>query len=83
MTIKVYDLGGERCRETLKVVCSVAAQFGIEVEVITGVNAMLADGIGVAPTVVVERAVKCSGSVPEEEEVQAWLLPRNSSARVR
>ncbi len=83
MKIKVYDLGCERCHQTVQVVRAVAAQFGAEVEVVTGVKAMLQDGIGIAPTVAVDGMVKCSGRVPEESEVFAWLASRSANAGAR
>ncbi len=75
MKITVYGPGCAKCHETERRVRHVVEQAGVEATIAkaTDFAEMAKAGILTTPAVAVNGAVKVSGRVPNEDEIQAWL----------
>ena len=75
LNITVYGPGCAKCKETEKRVRRVLEQSGVEATVIHAADPaeMAKAGILMTPAVVVNRVVKLSGRIPEEEEIRQWV----------
>ena len=75
MKIKVLGPGCPRCEQTAKIVQEAVSASGVraEVEKVTDIMEIAKHGVFVTPAVVIDEEVKCTGKVPQKEEVLAWL----------
>ncbi|HPA14296.1 MAG TPA: thioredoxin family protein [Desulfobacterales bacterium] len=75
MDIKVLGPGCAKCKQTEKIVREAVAESGIDARVEKVEDIMKIAGYGVfgTPAVIIDGRVKSVGSVPEKEEVKAWL----------
>ena len=75
MVVKVLGPGCPKCKECEALVRKAAQQTDgdVEVEKVTDFKEIVALGVLATPAVVVDGEVKCTGRVPSEQEVLAWL----------
>ena len=75
LNVTVYGPGCAKCKETEKRVRRVLEQSGVEATVIHATDPveMAKAGILMTPAVAVNKVVKLSGRIPEEEEIRRWV----------
>ncbi len=76
MEIKVLGPGCAKCDKTEKLIKKVITDTGADasVEKITDMMQIAAFGVMGTPSVIVDGQVQCSGKVPTEKDVRAWLV---------
>lgn len=77
MKVEVIGTGCAKCNRLYDLVQQVVADTGVAAEVVKvdGMDQIMRYGILFTPALVVDGAVKVSGSVPKAEQVAAWLQP--------
>lgn len=75
MEIKVLGPGCAKCRKTEELVKEVVNDAGIEADVhkVTDLLEIAGYGVFATPAVVVDGVVKCSGKVPNKNDILKWL----------
>jgi len=73
--IKVLGSGCSKCIKTAEIIARVAAEKGVEVDVIKETNpeAIMGYGVMSTPAVVIDEQVVHSGRIPTQEEIRGWL----------
>jgi len=75
MNVKVLGTGCANCRNTIKLLETVAQEAGvaIELEKVEDIRDIMAYGVMSTPGVVVDGAVVHAGGVPSRAKVEGWL----------
>jgi small redox-active disulfide protein 2 len=75
MEIKILGPGCAKCKKAEKIVRKVVSEMNADAKVEKVTDMMEIAGYGVmgTPAVVVDGEVKCTGKVPEREEIKSWL----------
>ena len=73
--VKVLGTGCANCRNTIKLLETVAREAGvaIELEKVEDIRDIMAYGVMSTPGVVIEGAVVHAGGVPSRAKVEGWL----------
>jgi len=73
--IKVLGTGCSNCRNTIKLIETVALERGVEVHVekVEEIQDIMGYGIMSTPGVVIEGQVVHAGGVPSRQKVEGWL----------
>ncbi|KEA62908.1 Thiol-disulfide isomerase [Marinobacterium lacunae] len=73
--IKVLGSGCSKCIKTADIIAKVAADIGVEVNVIkeTDPEAIMNHGVMSTPAVVIDDTVVHSGSIPSQDAIRSWL----------
>jgi len=73
--IQVLGSGCAKCIKTAELIQSVAAECNIPVNVVKESNpeVIMSYGVMTTPAVVIENALKHSGSIPNRKKVESWL----------
>jgi len=79
-TIKVLGTGCANCKNTQKLIESVAAAKGIEVNVekVEELSEIMGYGVMSTPGVVIDEKVVHAGGIPEQSVVEGWLSGETS-----
>lgn len=74
-TVKVLGPGCANCRNTMKLIESVAQARGVEVQIekVEDIAEILAAGVMSTPGVMVDGKLVHSGGVPPRPKVEEWL----------
>jgi small redox-active disulfide protein 2 len=74
-TIKVLGSGCAKCSKTADIISAIAAELGVDVEVLkeTSPEAILHYGVMSTPGVVVDEQLVHSGSIPDRDAITSWL----------
>jgi small redox-active disulfide protein 2 len=75
MLIKILGTGCAKCNRLEQLTREAASELGIaaDFEHVTQMEQIMAYPIMTTPALVVNEQVKCSGRIPNKEELQAWL----------
>jgi len=75
MEIKILGPGCKRCNQTEQNVRDIVAEHSFDATIVkvTDPLKIAAHGVFGTPSVVVDGQVKCTGKIPEKEEIKAWL----------
>lgn len=73
--IKVLGSGCSKCIKTAEIIAKVAADSGVEVDVIKETNpeAIMGYGVMSTPAVVIDEQVVHAGRIPTQDEIRGWL----------
>jgi small redox-active disulfide protein 2 len=73
--VKILGPGCKKCEETAHAVRKVAEEHGlaVQIEKVSGIDAIAEFGVLSTPAVVVDGDVKCAGRVPAPAEILGWL----------
>ncbi|MYM62632.1 thioredoxin family protein [Pseudomaricurvus sp. HS19] len=73
--IKVLGSGCTKCTKTAESISRIAAELGVEANIIkeTSPQAMMSYGVMSTPAVVVDEQLVHSGSIPHREQIEGWL----------
>jgi len=73
--IKVLGSGCTKCVKTAELIQSIAADRGVEVNVVkeTDPEVFMRYGVMRTPAVVVDEELKHSGSIPDRTQIAEWL----------
>jgi small redox-active disulfide protein 2 len=73
--IKVLGTGCSNCKNTIKLLESVAHEKGVEIHVekVEDIKDIMGYGIMSTPGVVIEGQVVHAGGVPSRQKVESWL----------
>ena len=76
--IKVLGTGCSNCRNTIKLLETVAHEKGVEIRVekVEDLQDIMRYGIMSTPGVVIEGQVVHAGGVPSRQRVEGWLTPQ-------
>jgi len=76
--IKVLGTGCSNCKNTIKLLESVAHEKGVEIHVekVEDIQDIMRYGIMSTPGVVIEGHVVHAGGVPSRSKVEGWLQPQ-------
>jgi len=74
-TLQILGTGCAKCRKLAANAEAAARALGIEytIEKVTDINRIVGMGVMMTPALVVDGAVKCSGRVPDVEQIKAML----------
>ncbi len=74
-TIKIYGSGCKNCINTAELIIQTAKQMPLEInlEKVTDLQAIMEAGVMSTPAVAVDDQLVHSGSVPNQDEVNAFL----------
>jgi small redox-active disulfide protein 2 len=74
-TLKIYGSGCKNCINTAELITQTAKQRSLEItlEKITDLEAIMEAGVMSTPAVAVDGKIVHSGSVPNQDEVNAFL----------
>jgi small redox-active disulfide protein 2 len=80
--VKILGPGCKKCEEVANTVRKVAEEHGIAVQVekITGMEAIAEYGVLSTPALVVDGDVKCAGRVPDPAEILGWLRKHTANS---
>jgi len=75
--IKVLGTGCSNCRNTIKLLETVAQEKGVEIHVekVEDIQDIIRYGVMSTPGVVIEGQVVHAGGVPSRHKVEGWLQP--------
>lgn len=75
MEIRIYGPGCARCQAVERLTFNVLATLDIAagVEKVTDLTRMAEAGVMATPALAINGRVKCSGRVPSETEIAAWI----------
>jgi small redox-active disulfide protein 2 len=75
MIIKVLGTGCARCKSLESKVREVAEAHGVEAEIekVTDIQEIMKYGIMATPGLVINEKVKCSGIIPNEDQLIQWF----------
>jgi small redox-active disulfide protein 2 len=75
MKIQVLGTGCPRCKKVAENALDAVKQAGIEVEIekVESLDEIMKFGVMMTPALVIDGEVKCSGRVPDVEEIATWL----------
>ena len=75
MLIKILGTGCAKCNRLEQLTREAASELGIDAdfEHVTQMEQIMAYPIMTTPALVVNEQVKCSGRIPNKEELQTWL----------
>lgn len=73
--IKVLGSGCTKCSKTADSIAAIAAELGVEINLIkvTDAETIMNYGVMSTPAVVVDEVVVHSGSIPHREQITGWL----------
>ncbi len=79
--IKVLGTGCSNCRNTIKLLETVAQEKGvaIHVEKVEDLQDIIRYGVISTPGVVIEGQVVHAGGVPSRQKVEGWLQPQGAA----
>ncbi len=75
MKIKILGPGCAKCNKAEKIVKKVVAELKSDaiVEKVTDMMEIAGLGVVSTPAVVIDGEVKCTGKIPNKEDIKAWL----------
>lgn len=75
MEIKVLGPGCPRCHQTEKNVREAVAELDVDAEVIkvTDIREISNCRVFITPAVIIDGEVKCTGKIPDKEEIKTWI----------
>jgi len=73
--IKVLGTGCASCKTTIEMICHLAEEKGVTIELdkIEDLQQIMTYGVMSTPAVVIDGEVVHTGGVPKHEEVEQWL----------
>ena len=79
MQIKIYGPGCARCQETENLVRAVVQESGrsANVEKISDLKTMMAQGILTTPAIVIDGKIMSAGRLPSRAEIMGWMGGRS------
>lgn len=78
--IKVLGTGCAKCTKTADIICKIANELGVVVEVTKESDlAVIMDyGVMSTPAVIIDEVNVHSGSIPHRENIETWLKGENN-----
>ena len=75
VNIKILGSGCRECIEIANMIQELVTEnhLTVQVEKITGIDEIATFGVPATPAVVIDGDVKCTGRVPDRNEILAWL----------
>ena len=75
VNIKILGPGCRKCIEIANMIQELVEEnhLTVQVEKITGIDEIAAFGVPATPAVVIDGDVKCTGRVPDRDEILSWL----------
>ncbi|MCK5063490.1 MAG: TM0996/MTH895 family glutaredoxin-like protein [Candidatus Aenigmarchaeota archaeon] len=75
MKIEILGTGCPRCRTLEDNARKALDKTGKKAEVVkvTGINEIIDHGVMSTPAIVIDGKVRCSGRIPDVEEIEKWL----------
>lgn len=75
LSVKVFGPGCANCKQVERIARKAISHMAVEAEVvkITDYNEIAAHGVLSTPGLAIEDQVVCSGRIPTEAEVTAWI----------
>jgi small redox-active disulfide protein 2 len=73
--IKILGTGCAKCTKLYEMVDRLCVELGLDyrMEKVSDVNEIISFGIMMTPGLVIDGVVKCSGKLPNTEDVRKWL----------
>ena len=75
MKIKILGTGCHKCKKLEENARKALAETKIKAEItkITDINEIVDYGVMSMPAIVIDNKLKCSGRIPDVEEIKEWL----------
>ena len=75
INIKILGPGCQKCIEIANMIRELVAEnrITVQVEKITNIDEIASFGVVSTPAIVIDGDVKCTGRVPDRDEILSWL----------
>ena len=75
MIVKVLGSGCAKCKTLEQKVNDLNSKYNlnIELEKVTQLNDIMAYGVLMTPALVINEKVKCSGKLPDDQQILEWI----------